>query len=73
MAKKNEKTEITIISVGKGATGKVPSYMKKFLSKKTIDENTVERSAIEDVLFGTGEKNAKSKKTRSRRNTAKLL
>jgi len=66
MVKTKKKTEITMISVGKGATGKVPSYMKKFLSKKTIEENTVERSAIEEVLFGTGEKNAKSKKTRSK-------
>ena len=48
--------EITVISSGKGATGKVPSYVRKILEEKGSEvENTVEISAAEELLFGDEE------------------
>ena len=45
--------EIIMISSGKGATGKVPSYVRKILEEKGLEvENTVEISAAEELLFG---------------------
>lgn len=58
-----------MIEVGKGATGKVPSYMKKFISKDIIKKNTVEISAAEEILFGIGGSN----NGKNKRNTRKAL
>ena len=45
--------DITTISSSKGATGKVPSYVKKMLKDKNIEiDNAVEISAAEELLFG---------------------
>jgi len=45
--------ELTMISSGKGATGKLPSYVRKILKEKNIlVENTVDVSAAEELLFG---------------------
>lgn len=45
--------EITMVSSGKGATGKVPSYVRRILEEKDSEvENTVEISAAEELLFG---------------------
>jgi len=48
--------EITMMSSGKGATGKIPSYVREILKgeNKTV-ENTVEISAAEELLFGDEE------------------
>lgn len=45
--------EMMMISSGKGATGKVPSYVRKILKEEGLElENTVEISAAEELLFG---------------------
>ena len=45
--------ELTMVSSGKGATGKVPSYVRKILEEKGSKvENTVDISAAEELLFG---------------------
>lgn len=45
--------EIITISSGKGATGKVPSYVKKILEDNGSKiDNIVDVSAAEDLLFG---------------------
>lgn len=44
--------EIITISSGKGATGKVPSYVRKILEDKGSKiDNTVDVSAAEELLF----------------------
>jgi hypothetical protein len=59
-----KKEELTMISVGKGATGKIPSYMKKLLEEKKVKINTTEITVAEEILFGEeDEKNNKSRKT----------
>lgn len=45
--------EVVTISSGKGATGKVPSYVRKILEEKGSEiDNTVDISAAEELLFG---------------------
>jgi len=45
--------EVVTISSGKGATGKVPSYVRKILEEKGLEiNNTVDISAAEELLFG---------------------
>ena len=60
----NKKKELTMLAVGKGATGKVPSYIKKLLEEKEMKMNVTETTAAEEILFGEeDEKPKKSRKT----------
>ncbi len=47
-----EKDDFTVITTGKGAMGKVPSYIKKAFVNEGIDKTLVETSAAEEILFG---------------------
>ncbi len=58
-----KRIELSMVSVGKGATGKMPSYLKKFVSEEKVRENTVETSAAEEMLFGLVGKNGDSRRT----------
>ena len=57
MPKNKTNKDLVMVAVGKGATGKVPSYMKKFVSKDVLKENSVESSAAEEILFSIGDSN----------------
>jgi hypothetical protein len=58
-------SKLAILAASKGATGKLPSYMKKFVPKNYIRSNTVNVSAAEEILLKKSS-DVKKRKTKSR-------
>lgn len=52
------KEEMSVFAVGKGATAKMPSYLKKIVGmQEGLSDSD---SAAEEILFGKRDKNASS-------------